>query len=110
MHECGLEMSGRFPDRIVEVGRAFADRAVKLGRDEARLPLHERRVVPPRLEERLLVGLVERENVHEHDGSRIDAELTFDREGGVQWLQMGHDELHTFACMMSIRYDRVVLY
>jgi hypothetical protein len=31
MHECGSEVRDRFPDSVVEIGRAFADRPVKLG-------------------------------------------------------------------------------
>ncbi|HXA34805.1 MAG TPA: hypothetical protein VNW26_00600 [Steroidobacteraceae bacterium] len=38
-------MSGGFPDGIVEIRRAFAKSSVKLGGDEARLALHESRVV-----------------------------------------------------------------
>ena len=51
MCERSPEVGGRFPDGIVEVSRALADRAVKRGRNEARLPLHEQRIVPPSLEE-----------------------------------------------------------
>jgi hypothetical protein len=55
------EVSGRFPDRIVQIRRAFTDGAVKLGGDEARVPLHEGSVLLPSFQEGLLVGLVERE-------------------------------------------------
>ena len=95
MRERSLEGGGQFPDRIVQIGRAFADRAVKLGRDEARLPLHEVRVVLPSLEEGLLVGLIEREDVHEHDGGGIEGELTFDWESRVQGAQQRHDRLRS---------------
>jgi hypothetical protein len=37
MPECSPVVSGRFPDGIVEIRRAFAKSAVKLGGDEARL-------------------------------------------------------------------------
>src|SRR5215471_20772265 len=53
MRECGPEIRGRLPDGIVEVRRAFADRAVKLGRDEVRLALHEDRIVHPGFEKGL---------------------------------------------------------
>jgi hypothetical protein len=87
MRECSAVVCGRLPDGIVQVSRAFADRTVKLGRNEARLPLHKQRVVPPDLEEGLFVRVVEREHVHQHDWGGFDRELTFDREGRVQGAQ-----------------------
>jgi hypothetical protein len=45
MPECSPVVSGGFPDGIVEIRRAFAKSSVKLGGDEARLALHESRVV-----------------------------------------------------------------
>jgi hypothetical protein len=57
---------------------------MKLSRDEAWLPLHELRVVPPSLKKGRLVRLVEHEDVHEHDGRGVDRKLTFDRESGIQ--------------------------
>src|SRR5947199_3065279 len=62
MREGSPEVSRRFPHGIVQISRAFADRAVKLGRDEARLLLHEQRIVLSGLEEHLLVRL-NRQNV-----------------------------------------------
>jgi hypothetical protein len=50
MPECSPVVSGRFPDGIVEISRAFAKSSVKLGGDEARLALHENSVVLPSLE------------------------------------------------------------
>ncbi len=47
MRERRFESGGRLPNGMVQVGRTIAERAVKLGRDEARLTLHERRIVPP---------------------------------------------------------------
>jgi hypothetical protein len=47
MAECSPVVSGRFPDGIIEIRRAFAESAVKLGGDEARLALHESSVVLP---------------------------------------------------------------
>ena len=91
MRECGPELGGRLPDRIVEVRWAFADRAVKLGGDEARLALHENGIVLPGFEKGLLVRFVERKHVHQHDGAGIDRDLTFDREGGVERAQQRHD-------------------
>ena len=76
---------GRLPDCVVQISRAVADSAVKLGRDKTRLPLHERRVVLPDAEEDFLVGLVERENVDEHDRRDIEADLPLDRESGIKW-------------------------
>jgi hypothetical protein len=55
MPECSPVVSGRFPDGIVEIRRAFAKSSVKLGGDEARLALHENSVVLPSLEKGLLV-------------------------------------------------------
>ena len=92
MHERTPEVGGGFPDRVVEISRAFPDRAVKLGRDEARLPFHEPRIVLPGLEEDLLVGLVEREDVDQHDGAGLDGDLAFDRESGVKWTHGWHDD------------------
>src|SRR5271165_4078918 len=84
VRERGAEGGGRFPDGGVEIGRALADRAMKLSGDEARLPLHELRVVPPSLKKGRLVRLVEHEDVHEHDRLSVDRNLTFDRESGIQ--------------------------
>ena len=61
------ESRGRFPDRIVQIGRAFADRAMKLGGDEARLPLHENGIVLPDFEKGRFVCFIERKDVHQHD-------------------------------------------
>src|SRR5215831_12077752 len=87
MRECGPELGGRLPDRIVEVRWTFADRAVKLGGDEARLALHEDGIVLPSFEKGLLVGFIQRKHVHQYDGAGIDRDLTFDREGGVERAQ-----------------------
>jgi len=53
---------------------------MKLGRNEARLLFHEPCIVLPGLEEGLLVGLIEQENVNQYDRPRIGRELTVDRE------------------------------
>src|SRR5438067_12696926 len=88
--------------------RALADHAVKLRRDEARMLLHERRVALPGLKVDLFIGLVEREDVHQHDGGCIDRELAFDRKGRVQWAQQRHDRLRSIGCRMSIWYDGAI--
>jgi SAM-dependent methyltransferase len=49
VRECGPESSGRLPDRVVQIGGAFAECAVRLSRNESWLPLHERRIVLPGL-------------------------------------------------------------
>jgi hypothetical protein len=54
---------------------------MKLGGDEARLSLHDFCIVLPRSKEGLLIGLVEREDIHQHDRASFDRELTLDREG-----------------------------
>lgn len=87
MRERSPKGSGRFPDGLVQISRAFADSPMKLGRYEARLPFHERRIVLPDLEEGRFVGLVEREQVDEHDRRGIERDLTFDRESGIQRAQ-----------------------
>jgi hypothetical protein len=87
MAECSPVASGRFPDRIIEIRRAFAESAVKLGGDEARLALHESSVVLPSLEKGLLVRFIERDHIHQHDGAGLDCDLAFDREGGVERAQ-----------------------
>src|ERR1700722_5781810 len=68
-HELGMterrpKSGGRLPDGGVEIGRALADRTMELGRDEAWLPLHEFRVVPPHLKEGPLIRLIKGEDVH----------------------------------------------
>src|SRR5262249_1183762 len=93
MRECGPEISGRLPDRVIQIGRAFADRAVKLGGDEAWLMLHERRIVLPCFEKGLLIRFVEREHAEQHHGAGIDRDLTFDRENGVEGAQQRHETL-----------------
>src|SRR6202008_1701306 len=67
MGECGAEVGGRLPDRAIQIGRAFTDRAVKLRGDEARLALHEGGVILPDFEKALLIGRIEREHVHQHN-------------------------------------------
>src|ERR1700722_13826461 len=98
-HELGMterrpKSGGRLPNGVVEIGRALAYRAMQLGRDEARLPFHELRVVSPNLKERRFVRLIEGEDVHQHDGGSVDRNLTLDREGRVQWAQRRHETLH----------------
>src|SRR5262252_1449456 len=93
MRECRPEISGRLPDSIVEVRRAVADRAVKLGGDEARLAFHEDRIVRPGFEKGLLVRFIEREHIYQHDGAGIDRDLTFDRESGVERAQQRHHKV-----------------
>jgi hypothetical protein len=84
MAECSPVVSGRFPDGIVEICRAFAESAVKLGGDEARLALHELSVVLPSPKKGLLVRFIERDNIHQHDGAGLDCDLTFEREEGQE--------------------------
>src|SRR5271166_3420255 len=95
VRERGSEGGGRLPDGGVEIGRALADRAMKLSRDEARLPLHELRVFPPSLKKGRLVRPIEREDIHEHDRRGVDRNLTLDRESRVQWAQQRHETLHS---------------
>src|SRR5258708_2066589 len=95
MRERSPEVCGRFPDRIVQISRAFADRAVKLCRDETRLPFHEVGIDLPGPEEGWFVRLVEREHVHQHDGGGIDRDLTVDREGRIKWAHERHDRLRS---------------
>ena len=87
MPECSPVVSGRFPDGIVEIRRAFAKSSVKLGGDEARLALHESSVVLPSLEKGLLVRFIEHDHIHQHYGAGLDCDLTFEREGGVERAQ-----------------------
>src|ERR1700758_3287708 len=56
MREGGAVMGRRLPNCVVHVGRTVPDGAVKLSRDEPRLPFHEGRVVLPCLEETWLIG------------------------------------------------------
>jgi hypothetical protein len=63
---------------MIQIGRAFADRLVNLGGDETRLALHDRRVVLPGFEEGMLVRFVERDHVHQRDGTGLNPELAFD--------------------------------
>src|SRR5579871_2503490 len=91
MGEGGAEVGGRLPDRVIQISRAVADRAVKLGGDEARLALHEGGVVLPDFEKARLVGCIQREYVHQHDGARIDADLAIDRKGRIKRAKQGHD-------------------
>jgi hypothetical protein len=84
MREGGAVMGRRLPHGVVQIGRAVPDGAVKLSRDEPRLPLHEGRVVLPGLEETWLIGLVQRDQVHEDDGGGIDRELSVERKRGVE--------------------------
>src|SRR5579883_2388158 len=95
MRERGPEICNRFPDRIIEVSRAFADGAVKLGRNETRLSLHKASIVLPSLEECLFVRSIECEQVREDDRSGCYHELAFDGEGRVQWTQQRHDALRS---------------
>src|SRR4029077_4193845 len=106
MPESSPVVSGRFPDGVVEIGRAFAESAVKLGGDEARLALHESSIVLPSLEKGLLVRFIQRDHIHQHDGAGLDCDLTFEREGGVERAQQRHvGAPFLLGCMMSIWYD-----
>src|SRR5215831_17865276 len=96
MRECGPEISGRLPDRIVQIGGSFADRAMKLGGDEARLVLHESRIVLPGLEKGLLIRFIEDEQVHQYGGASLDRDLAFDRESRVERAQQRHGGLPFF--------------
>src|SRR5439155_14833298 len=96
MRERSPEVCGGFPDGVVQISRAFTNRAVKLGRDEAWLPFHEVRIGLPGLEEGLFVRLVEREDVQQHDGGGIDRDLSVDREGGIKWAHERHDGLRCY--------------
>jgi len=106
MGERGPERAGRLPDGIVEIGRALADRAMKLGRDKTRLTLHKLRVVPPNLKEGRLVRLIEGEDIHEHHGRGVDRNLALDRKSGVQWTQKRHETLH-YGNMMPLCNNNV---
>jgi len=53
------------------------------------LPLHEGRVVLPGLEETWLIGFVQRDQVHEYDGSGIHRELSVERKRGVEGRSSG---------------------
>ncbi|MBB3160302.1 hypothetical protein FHS25_000734 [Rhizobium laguerreae] len=94
MRECRPEIGGRFPDGIIEISRTFADGAMHLGRDKARLPFHEGRIGLPGIKEGLLIGLVEREEVDEDDRGGIDRDLAIDREGRVHRAHERHGRLH----------------
>ena len=89
MREGGAVMGRRLPHGVVQIGRAVPDGAVKLSRDEPRLPLHEGRVVLPGLEETWLIGFVQRDQVHEYDGSGIHRELSVERKRGVEGRSSG---------------------
>ena len=84
LQECSPEISGRLPDRIVQIGRAFAYRAVKLGGDEARLAHHEGRVVLTGLEGVCSSALSRVNTFTRNDGAGLDRDLALDREGGVE--------------------------
>jgi hypothetical protein len=60
----------------------YADRALKLRRDETWLLLHESGIVMPSFEGGPLVRLVESKHAHENDRAGIDCQLPFDREMG----------------------------
>jgi hypothetical protein len=75
---------------------------MKLGGDEARLPLHEFSVVPPCLEKGRLVRLVEQKHAHKHDRRGVDRKLALNRERRVQRTYSGMRR--SFGSMMSICY------
>jgi hypothetical protein len=84
MREGGTVMGRRLPNCVVHIGRTVPDGAVKLSRDEPRLPFHEGRVVLLCLEETWLIGFVQRDQVHEYDGGGVHRELSIDRKRGVE--------------------------
>ena len=102
MREGRAESGIRFPDRVVQIGRTFTDGAVKLGGDEARLLPHEGSIILPCLKEGWLVRWGEREHVHQHDGTGVDRDLAFDREGGSRGRNNGMTISVQFGNMMSI--------
>jgi hypothetical protein len=83
MREGGAVM-GRRPELRSSHRPNCPDGAVKLSRDEPRLPFHEGRVILPCLEETWLVGFVQRDQVHEYDGGGIHRELPVDLKRGVE--------------------------
>ena len=78
------------PYRIVQVGRAIADGAMKLGRDETRLALHELGIVFPCRQKGRLISSIQREHVDEDHGFSLDAELLLDGELLIHGLQERH--------------------
>src|SRR5262249_11391159 len=90
MRERRPEVGSRLPNGIVQISRAFANRTMQLRRDESRLPLHERRIGLPGLQEALLVGFIEREHIHQDGWRGVDCDLAFDRECRVQRAQQRH--------------------
>lgn len=61
VRKCSAECSVRLPNGIIQIGRVLTKSAMQLGRDEARLALHERRIILPDFEKARLVRLIERE-------------------------------------------------
>src|SRR5436305_1613228 len=103
MSERSAKIRRRFPDCVVEIGRARADRAVQLDRNAAPLPLHELCIIGPGTEERLLVSPVEGKDVHQHDRRSVKLQLAFDGEGRIEWAHKGHDKLRRLVqCDMMV--------
>ena len=89
MSESGAVGLHGFPNRIVQIGRALADRSVELGRDETWLAFHEFGVVRPRIEKGLLLGGIYRDQIYEHNRRGINVELAVNRNLSSSGLRMG---------------------
>lgn len=84
-------MRNGLPDRVVQEGTTACDASMKLGRDEARLALHDRGVAAPGGQQR--VGFLGRDNerVDQHDRTiRVVAKLIGERDAPVHFLKFGH--------------------
>lgn len=89
------------PNRIVDVGLAAADVLVQLGRDIARLCLHEIRIVRPRFDQRVLVCRINREDIDEDN--RPFARLHLIRKGhfGIEFFELRH-VICSFRCYVFL--------
>ena len=75
MGEGGADRLGGFPDHIVQVSRAIANRSMQLHGNEARLVRYDLASRLESVQEGRFVGGIDREEVDEHDRRGRDTEL-----------------------------------
>ena len=86
MTKGGFEMSHRLPHGVVQEDATLADGTMKLGGNVAGLLFHPVGIRLPGLEQRGDIRSRDREEIDQHDGRHIRAELLVDRAGFIEGL------------------------
>jgi hypothetical protein len=103
MRECLVEILDRLPNGVIQKYAALANAFVKLGGNEAGLPLHPVGIGLPGLEERFEILRLHREDVDEDYWRYGEGKLAIDGEGGVERAKL-HGGLQSGMCC---QYDNI---